>query len=284
MAVTELLAPVPSAVDYAVSIDLWERLENEIKLVSDRIEAGEELVPEDVANVKKLKTQVDAYVASFNAAMRNAQSDYRKLVDKRLTELGYDTIEQFITKKKQEQTSLQNQRISDKLEHLNQILTALLANTRQLKNTALANELLPIFTARFPKIQSGAKSNEIHDWKPYIAVISRVILVMDTFFSDPKYEGAKLLPLHSGTIRELLAYARDGREERLAAVPLKFRQDQHFIRDAKLRSVIKSKEDGIVYIRRILNNLQKTDEAIPKEQTEQAWEQISLIVGLVNTR
>lgn len=93
-----LQAPVPNAADHSVSADLWQRLADEIKLVSDRIDAGEELVPEDVANIRKLKNQVDNYVTGFNRAMTNAQAEYRKMVNRELSELGFDRIEQFVAR------------------------------------------------------------------------------------------------------------------------------------------------------------------------------------------
>lgn len=287
MAVTELLAPVPAAADYSVSIELWQSLENEIKSVSARIEAGDELVPEDVSNVRKLKAQVDKYVTDFNKAMRDAQAGYRKMVDRRLTELGFDNIEQFIAKKRQEQTVVQDSRIAYKMECLKTISDGLLERTKKLKDMPIAKELLPAFTARFPKIQSGAKSNEVTDWKPYFAVVQHVITVMDTFFCDPKYEDAVLLPLHSGTMRELLAFAKDGKEEHLASVIVRFKEDGPYIRNEKLRQSLKSKADGIGRIRDILKDLDEMDgmsEGAVKIRTEQAWEEISLIVRLVNSQ
>lgn len=285
MAVAELLAPVPAAADYSVSADLWQRLEDEIKAVSERIEAGEDLVPEDVANVRKLKTQVDNYVTSFNRAMQGAQSEYRKLVERRLTELGYETIEQFVTKKKQEQTALQNNRISIKMDNLKMISDGLLERTVRLKEIPVSKELLPAFTARFPKVQSGAKSNDIKDWRPYFAIMSRTITVMDTFFQDPKYADASLLPLHSGTIRELLMFAKDGKEEHLAKVPLKFEEDKPLIHDAKLKQQLVTKEAGIEHIRKILEDMEikdGMDDAAREKETKRAWEEISRIVRLVN--
>lgn len=282
---TELLAPVPAASDYSVSADLWGLLEDEIKAVSDRITAGEELVPEDVANVRKLKSQVDGYVTSFNKAMREAQSKYKGMVDRRLTELGYNNIEQFVAMKRQEQTNAQDARIAYKMGTLRNLSEGLLARTEKLKDTPLAKELLPAFTARFPKVQSGAKGNDINDWRPYFNIMSHAVSVMDTFFRDPKYEDAMLLPIYSGTIRELLAYARDGSEEHLANVKVKYNEDQHFIRDEKLKQSLKSKSDGVEHIRQVLEDmgdLNSLSEAAKTVRMEQAWEEISLIVRLIN--
>lgn len=282
----ELLAPVPAAADYSVSADLWQRLEDEIQAVSKRIKAGEDLMPEDVTNVRKLKTQVDTYVASFNKAMRDAQSKYKEMVEKQLIELGYKEIEDFVAKKRQEQTKTQDARIATKMDMLKTISDGLLAHTEKLKDMSVAKELLPAFTARFPNVQSGAKTKDIKDWKPYFAVMSRTVMVMDTFFRDPKYEDAALLPISSGTMRELLAYAKDGNEEHLANVQTQYVQDQALIRAEKMKQSLKTKEDGIAYIKKVLKEFEDEDgeisEAVKHIKTEQTWEEISLIVRLVN--
>lgn len=282
---TELLAPVPAASDYSVSAELWDRLEDEIKLVSDRITAGDDLIPEDVANVRKLKSQVDGYVTSFNKAMREAQGKYKAMVDHRLVELGYNNIEQFVAMKRQEQTNVQDARIAYKMGTLKNLSDGLLARTEKLKDTPMSKELLPAFTARFPKVQSGAKNNDITDWRPYFTVMSHAVSVMDTFFRDPKYEDAILLPIYSGTIRELLAYARDGSEEHLANVKVRYIEDQHLIKAEKLKNSMKSKSDGVERIRQVLDNmgdLSNLNEAVKTIRMEQAWEEISLIVRLIN--
>lgn len=281
----EFLAPVPAAADYSVSAELWQRLEDEIRAVSARIEAGDELVPDDVVNVRKLKSQVDGYVTSFNKAVRAAQGDYRKMIDRRLMELGFDSIEQFIAKKRQEQTSLQDGRIAYKMACLKEISDGLVARTVRLKDHPVSKELLPAFTARFPKIQSGAKGNDVTNWVPYFSVMQRAVTVMDAFFCDPKYEDARYLPIHAGTIRELLGYARDGREEHLASVQVKFKEDQELIRIEKMRASLKTNMDGIEHIRRVLEDVDSagnlTDGA-KQIRAEQAWREISLIVRLVN--
>lgn len=281
----KLLAPVPSADDYSVSAELWQRLQTEIISVSNRITAGDELMPDDVANVKQLKSQVDNYVSSFNKAMRNDMEKYRKMVDKMLTELGYNEIEQFILKKRQEQTDAQNDRIACKMATLKELSDGLLAHTERLKDIPISKELLPAFIARFPKVQSGAKTNDISDWKPYFAVMSHTITVMDTFFRDPKYEDAAMLPIHSGTMRELLAYAKDGKDEHILNVPVKFEQDQQFISDEKLKSELKSKAGGIIRIKQILDDMgdmEAISDSVKQVRTEQTWGEISRIVRLVN--
>ncbi len=281
----EFLAPVPSAEDYSVSADLWERLESEVKVVSDRIRAGENLVPDDVTKVRELKSQVDKYVTAFNKAMNADQKKYKAMVEKRLTELGYNEIEQFIATKRQEQTDQQNSRIAYKMDSLKTISDGLLGRTKTLKDVPMAKELLPAFTARFPKVQSGAKSNDIKDWKPYFSIMYRTVSILDTFFSDEKYKEAVMLPLHAGTIRELLAFVKDGKEEHLVNIPVKFEEDQSLIHEEKVKTAVKSKADGIEHIRQILEDMGDVSglsDAAKQMRTEQAWREISLIVRLCN--
>lgn len=286
MAAEELLATVPSPSDYSVSAELWGRLEDEIKAVSARIEAGEDLVPEDVKDVRKLKSQVDSYVTEFNKAMRTAQTDYKKLVEARLVELGFNHIEEFIGKKRQEQTNLQNSRIAYKMECLKELSDGLLERTKKLKDIPVSKELLPAFIARFPNVQSGSKTKDIKDWKPYFSVMSRAVTLMDAFFCDPKYEDAVLLPMQSGTIRELLGYVKDGKEEHLANVKVKFEEDKPLIRVEKLKRELTSKAVGIEYIKKVFDEMGDMDslsDAAKQVRTEQAWDEIAQIVRLCNT-
>lgn len=287
MAATELLAPMPSAADYSVSAELWQRLENEIILVSDRIKAGEELVPDDVVNVQKLKKQVDNYVTGFNRAIRDASVDYRKLVDRRLTEIGFNTIDDFVKKKRQEQTAEQDKRVAYKMGMLKNIAEQLIMRTKILKDMPVAKELLPAFVARFPKVQSGAKSNDINDWRPYFNIMAHTVSLIDTFFSDPGYEDATFLPLYSSTIKELLAYARDGNPEHLEDFKSRYEEDQKYIREEKLRQRLQTKEDGIREISSILediNNMDSRSDAVHELRIGQAWEDISRVVSLINSK
>ena len=94
------------------------------------------------------------------------------------------------------------------------------------------------------------------------------------------------MPLSSGTIRELLAYVKDGKDEHLANVQVKYKEDQGYIRVEKLRAVLVSKEDGLQRIRKILDDMEdmgSISDAAKHVRMEQAWEDISLIVRLVNS-
>lgn len=287
MAATRLLAPMPSAADYSVSADLWERLEEEVKTVSKRIEAGEDLVPEDVDNVQKLKKQVDNYVTGFNKAIRDASASYRKLVDRKLAEIGFGTVDNFVMMKRQEQTAEQNKRTAYKMEMLKNISEQLIVRTNVLKDMPVAKELLPAFVARFPKVQSGAKSNDINDWRPYFNIMAHAVSLVDAFFTDPKYEDAVLLPVYSATVRELLAYVRDGNPEHLNDFDSLYEQDKQHIRVEKMKRRLNTKEDGMKEIQAILQDIEDMDsknDNVRELRIGQAWEDISLVVSLINNK
>ena len=86
-------------------------------------------------------------------------------------------------------------------------------------------------------------------------------------------------------MRELLAYAKDGKDEHILNVPVKFEQDQQFISDEKLKSELKSKAGGIIRIKQILDDMgdmEAISDSVKQVRTEQTWEEISRIVRLVN--
>lgn len=287
MAAKELLAPVPSATDYSISAEIWERLETEIKAVSKRIEAGENLVPEDVANVQRLKKQVDSYVSRFNKAIRDASAAYRTLVDRKFAEIGFGTVDSFVMKKRQEQTAEQNKRIAYKMGMLKNISEQLIARTAVLKNMPVAKELLPAFVARFPKVQSGAKSNDINDWRPYFNIMAHAVSLIDTFFSDPRHEDAVLLPLYSSTIKELLAYVRDGNPDHLEDFEARYAEDEQLIRLEKMSRRLQTKEDGINEIAAILKSIEEMDSknsTVRELRIGQAWKDISYVVSQINNK
>lgn len=240
-----VLAPVPDAAEHTVSAEIWEALTDEINFVVGRIDAGEDLTPEDVVTVRNLKKQVESYLTTFNKAMRDAQNKYKDLVAKQLSDLGYDRIEAYIQMKRQEQTKEQNARLMAKQTQLRDIVFAQLEQTEVLKTTAIAQELLPAFSHRFPIVNSAAKSKIITNWGPYEAIIKTSLNMLETFFKDPAFVDAKLLPITSATIQQLLLYIRDGNLEHLSIMRAVFAKDAAFIATQKLKTEITTKEIAV---------------------------------------
>lgn len=248
--VTEIV-PNINPTDHVVEMEVWQALEAEIKHVSNRIELGEDLQPEDVKNVQSLRKQVDDYVTSFNRSMRATQAEYKEAIAEKLDGLGYTVIENYVTEQRTKQKDIQNKRSTDKLNKLTEIINELVGETDVIKDTALASELLPAFYDRFPIIKSGAQSKNIQDWEPYKQVIKANLTMVDTFLQDEKYLIARRLPINSKTMQQLLQYIRSGDIERLATMEDIFKSDRAILEDMLLRNNIKTHQDAIAMIKEL---------------------------------
>ncbi len=260
---SELRAPVPQSEDFTISSEIWDALTEEINAVVLRIDANEDLVPEDVANVRALKKQVDAYLTQFNKALRSAQTTYKQMVENQLIELGYNKIEAYIVKKREEQTAEQNAKLDEKRNHLQQLVETELSKTQYVKDTVLAKECLPAFIARFPNVNSYAKSKEIKNWGPYEAIIRTSLQLLDVFFGDTSLcPGAMQLPVTSATMQTLLAYLRDGNLEHLSMMRTVFEKDAEVLLTQKLKAEIATKEIALDKISEIMGSEETADEKI----------------------
>ena len=271
----QIPAPVPNGKDYTVSSEIWEALKEEINLVVNRIDAGEQLSPEDVTNVRSLKKQVEDYLTTFNKAMRDAQAKYKELVQQKLTDLGYDKIETYIVTQRKKQQTEQNTRLVQKQTKLRALVETQLADTVYVKQTVLANELLPAFTSRFPNVNSSAKTKEISNWGPYEAVVKTTLNMLDVFFGDDVFKGAVTLPITSATMQQLLKYVRDGQLDHLTMMREIFAKDGEYLAQQKLREEITSNEIALDKINTILAESEtSTDEKLT------AISQIIRIIGM----
>lgn len=247
-------APVPDASEFTVSSQVWDALTQEVNAVVSRIDAGEELVPEDVTEVRSLVKQVESYLAMFNRAMRDAQATYKQLVANQLESLGYGRIENYIREQREKQTREQNDRIAKKQARLQEIMSNALAATHVVKDTALSENLLPAFSHRFPNINSAAKAKDVKKWEPYIAVVTSTLQMLDAFFMDPKYAEAKELPVTSSTMQRLLCYVRDGEMTHLAQMKNAYAQDEKTRNVLRMQRQITSRADGFCEIRNVLDS------------------------------
>lgn len=243
-------ATVPDPQEYTVSAEIWTALTTEINTVVKRIEAGEVLTNEDVKNVRSLKKQVDSYLTTFNKAMRSAQDSYKQVIQQQLDDLGYNRIETYIQQQHAKQVQEQNQRMNSKVTKIREIIEEAVAQTAHLKETALAPELLPAFTSRFPEINSGAKNKEVSNWMPYQAVITSVVRLLDAFFVQ--YPRTVHLPLVSMTLRNLLQYAKDGNIEHISNMGEALEADKPLILQWELRQEITDEGVALTKIHDIL--------------------------------
>lgn len=261
--------------NHAVTTELWQSLVKEVEKVSEEINSGVELKPQDVKRAQSLHKQVGEYVTGFNRTMRSAQKEYKASVEERLKELGYGVIENYVQEQRQKQTDEQNKRSSDKLDQLTKIVEEEVSNTIAVKNTVLEDEMFPAFYDRFPIIKSGAKNKMITDWEPYRQVVKTNLEMVDSFLQDEKYQVAQRLPIHSKTMQQLLQYIRTGDIEKLANMKDIFMSDRGVLEDLILKENLKTQKDAIDMIGGLISG--------DTDNTEETLINISKVVAIALT-
>lgn len=266
------ITPDINLAEHAISNAVWESFQAEIIAVKQRIDAGEELDPTDVKRVQSLRREVDEYVTTFSREMRATQESYKAAVLARLNDIGYATVENYILKKRTEQTAEQNLRVASKLEALTLIINTVVDKLPILSGTVLAPELVPAFLARFPKIKSAAKSNDITDWDTYGLVIQSNLALVEKFLSDDRYADVKRLPIYAKTIQQLLKYIRTGQDELFKEMKVLIVSDQPIIDDLNLREAITTQTEAL--------NLIKAYTQSSVDSTTETLQNISKLVAL----
>lgn len=269
--VSEVVVDVPviKAEEHTINTTLWTTLAQEINTLVARIDAGEELEPSDVKKAQTLRKQIGEYSTAFNVAVKNAQTTYKERLAKQLELLGYDKIENYITTQRQKQTQIQNDRLTRKTEMLTKIVHEALQKTIHVQKSVIANELISVFTARFPKIKSAAVNQEITDWTSYQTVITQALTYIDAFFNEPDIPLAVTAPIYSQTIGHILAFLRTGQLEELQGLkqifitedlPTLVQQQQRAI----LTEQIKTHDDALNQITTYLSEDMTSKEKIAK--------------------
>lgn len=239
--------------EYGVSATLWQTLSAEIQRVSTRIDTKEPLDPDDFVKVRALRTQVDEYITSFNRLVLNTQKDYKFQIQAQLIQLGYDKIETYIAQQRTTQTQEQNQRVSDKLQALQDIVQRLVNQSVHIKQSCLHTNLLSLLINRFPKLKSGAKSNDVKNWAPYEQVISTSLQMVESFLSDTDFPYAYRLPLNSKTMQQICTYLRTGELDALRILRSMYQADSFILEDMYLRDSITNQTYALSLIQDIVN-------------------------------
>ena len=260
METAKLSLPVLSEVE--VAPDVWTALEKELIRLNARIEAGEALEPSDVTNARALKKQVDDYVTTFNRRMRSAEKTYKQMVADRLEELGYGKLQAYIEKQREKQVAEQNAKIREKQTALKNLVETAVSQSVYVKDSALAGELLPAFTVRFPNVSSGAKNKDIKDWAPYKAMVENTIRLYDAFLSE---SNAVSYSPASKTVANLIGYAKDGDLARLTEAKKIYAEEEQLKKEWSPEAVVKkmkaaldsntSAEEQIAQIRELLGKI-----------------------------
>jgi len=256
----EVIVPDIDMNSYLVGSDFWQSIETEIQSVIAEIDAGTELTPDDVKRVRSFKRQIDEYVKSFNRALTSAQQEYRESVKQRLSSLGYDRIDAYILEQRNKQTKLETERINSKLNIFTEIVNQAMQETRVVKTTALAGNVVPMFYNRFEKVKSGAKSKMINDWEPYRTVIKANLKVVDEFLT--KNPVVCVLPTHSATMQAIITFLRTGDDSSFDRIDDIMQNDVPLLEQIALKQQIPTKADALSLIAQVANGDGTDDEKL----------------------
>lgn len=244
-----VIVPEIDVNSHIVGTDFWQSIEAEIQAVITEIDAGTELTPNDVKRVRSFKNQIDEYVKEFNRALTSAQKNYRESVQQRLDSLGYHRIEAYVLEQRAKQTALETERINSKLQTFTEIVNLAMQETQFVKQTALAENVVPMFYNRFDKVKSGAKAKMINDWEPYRTVIKANLSVVDKFFGENPV--VLMLPTHSATMQAIISYLRTGDDSVLENIKDVMQHDVPLLEQMVLRKQISTKADALFHIAKV---------------------------------
>ena len=184
-------------VSYAVPEATWLNLSNEIQALSVRIQAGEELNDSDFTKLKATVNDIEDYGKAFTKAVNQQSKQYKQWLEWKLKDIGYDQVKNYMAQQKLKNDQLINQRMNQKLNKFREIIQEELSLHPLIASTGLSETILNMFIGRFPKINSGAVSNEISNWAPIQSVVHINMGQVEEILEANKV--MLYLPLHSNT-------------------------------------------------------------------------------------
>ena len=237
---------------YEVTTGIWETLEAEITKITTLIDSGDELQPDDVKNVQALAKQVREYGVGYRKAITSEATNYKNILDTKLEELGYGKVEAYVAEKRTIQNNAINKRLNDKLTKFNSIVNTKLASTTCLKTSSIQSYVVNNLASRFPKLNSGAESKEITNWKPLEAVISSTIDKVEAIMVENPIIAS--LPAHSQTMRTLSDYLTTGNEDSVTDIKAIIMMDKGLIQEVALKPRVATPDLTVAEIEGIINS------------------------------
>lgn len=243
---------LPALLDrHVVSESLWQELSDEIIRVTNLINSGAELSPEDFTHVRNLNKRVDEFGKEYNRTITAIGSAYKRMLTDKKAELGYGVIEDYIARKRQEQVAQTNERQRIKLDFFNQLLEAALVEHPLINQTGLRETVLNNFISRFPKVNSGAQGSDIKNWQPIATVIKTTLDNVETKLEENP--SILQLPIYSESMKTLSAYLRTGDAHHLSQLEEKLMIDRKMLEDSLIRQQLTDESVAVNMLQNILN-------------------------------
>lgn len=251
----------------------WAAISSEITTLRERIANQEELEPQDVVKVQTLVKQVEEFGKGYSKEVNNTARRYKTFLSKKLEELGYSEISNYVANRKRELDRQTNARMADKMAKLTDIVHKELEQHPVLNSTGLKETMVNLFIGRFPKMNSGAISNEIRNWKPIESVIKTQ---MDKAEEVLKLNPAMLyLPVYSQTFQTLASYLRTGDVQILATLPEVFKGDADLLRNVVIKQQMQTTDDLLNLIQGVMSSQEPSDDKLQQiKQLILIWDTI----------
>lgn len=255
--------------NYQISASTWDAISAEVQRLTPAIQANKDLTPDDVKEVRRLVKLVNDASSAYNKALTASYKEYKAMLSKKLNEIGYGYIDEYITKKRNEQQTAISNRLNAKVERFTEIVHLAIHKTNLLKNSQFTASIPSQMMALFPKINSGAINNEISDWTPIELVVNDIISHAD----EKMIELFTQLPATSNTAKTFGQYFTTGDRVLLANIMDVVRTDQEWLMN---RHIAQQMQTEI--------NLLGMIEAVAHDKTDESLAQIRRLISIWDTK
>ncbi len=256
---------------YQIAPQLWDAITSEVNRLLPSIQSGEELTPDDVKEVRRLVGLVQNASKQYNKALTESYRNYKSILEQKLIEIGYGYIDEYITKKRQEQQTEISNRLTEKVNRFTNYVQSQIQETEHLKETHFVGAIPGQLMTLFPNVNSGAQTKEIKNWQPIEDIIREMIHYADTQITPI----IKQIPSSSNIAQTFGKYFTTGDRTLIHPDNLKanLKLDQEWLREKMIAEQLTSEEILLQMIG-----------AIAAENTNDSLNQIRQLIGIWDRR
>lgn len=255
--------------NYQIAASTWDAISNEVRRLKTSIDNDVELTPEDVKEVRRLVKLVTNASTEYNKALTASYKNYKAMLSQKLNEIGYDVIDAYIVKKRNEQQSIVSERLTAKVDKFTRIIHEALEQTQKLKRASFAQAIPSQMLVLFPKVNSGAITNDIADWTPISFMVKQVIDHAETKMNDLILS----LPSTSNVANTFGQYFRSADRGLLVDMIAVIKQDEEWLMNKHIAAQLNSEQDVLSMI-----------EQLAHEKSDQSLAQIRKLLTIWDTK
>lgn len=255
--------------NYQVSAETWTAIEAEVNRLLPSIESDADLTPDDVKEVKRLVVLVENSMKAYNKELTAAYKNYKTLLNNKLAEIGYPTINAYIVRRRNEQQAQVSARLNEKVNTFTQMVDRVLQTTNLLKEATFASLIARQMMALFPKVNSGAQDKNISDWTPIELIVTELIHEADAAM-HPIYT---TMPLTSNVAKTFGQYFTTGDKTLLQQLPTDLQADREWLLERNIAQQLETEDDLFDMIKGVI-----------EERTPETLQQVRQLISIWDRR